>query len=66
MDKFANSDFQHRDAAEFVAVQSCIDNMRGTEVFVLATANENIKNLPGSLLRPGRFDRQICVETPKG
>lgn len=66
MDKFANSDFRHRDAAEFVAVQSCIDNMRGTEVFVLATANENIKNLPGSLLRPGRFDRQICVETPKG
>lgn len=29
MDKFANSDFQHRDAAEFVAVQSCIDNVRG-------------------------------------
>ena len=40
--------------------------MRGTEVFVLATANENIKNLPGSLLRPGRFDRQICVAAPKG
>lgn len=66
MDKFANSDYQHRDAAEFVAVQSCIDNMRGKEVFVLATANENIKNLPDSLLRPGRFDRQICVEVPKG
>lgn len=66
MDKFANSDYQHRDAAEFVAVQSCIDNMCGKEVFVLATANENIKNLPDSLLRAGRFDRQICVEPPKG
>lgn len=66
MDKFANSDYDHRDAPEFVAVQSCIDNVRGKDVFVLATANENIKNLPKSLLRPGRFDRQICVGVPKG
>lgn len=66
MDKFANSDGMHRDATEFVAVQGCIDDLRGKEVFVLATANENIKNLPSSLLRPGRFDRRIAVGAPKG
>lgn len=66
MDKFANSDRDHRDAPEFVAVQSCIDDLRGKEVFVLATANENIRNLPKSLLRPGRFDRRIAVDVPQG
>ena len=66
MDKFANSDFQHRDAAEFVAVQSCIDSMRGAEVFVLATANENIKNLPGSLLRSWAFRSADLRGNPEG
>lgn len=66
MDKFANSDNKHPDAAQFVALQGCIDDLRGKKVFVLATANENIKNLPSSLLRPGRFDRSIAVDSPKG
>lgn len=65
MDKFANGDELHRDAEEYVTVQSCIDEIKGTEVFVLATAN-NIKNLPHSLLRAGRFDRIIVVNVPHG
>lgn len=65
MDKFANEDENHRDAEEYVTVQSCIDGLKGTGVFVLATANE-IHNLPRSLLRAGRFDRIIEVEAPQG
>lgn len=58
MDKFANDDERHRNSEEFVAVQSCIDVLRGKEVFVLATANET-RCLPDSLTRAGRFDRVI-------
>ena len=65
MDKFANGDERHRDAEEYVTVQSCIDEIRGKEVFVLATAN-NIRTLPASLRRAGRFDRVIEVEAPQG
>lgn len=65
MDKFANGDERHRDAEEYVTVQSCIDGIRGKEVFVLATAN-SIRALPASLRRAGRFDRVIEVETPRG
>lgn len=61
MDKFANVDRRHRNAEEFVTVQSCIDEVKGKEVFVLATAND-IDCLPESLIRAGRFDRvmEIC------
>lgn len=65
MDKFANGDDSHPDAEEYVTVQSCIDEIRGKEVFVLATAN-NTRALPHSLLRAGRFDRRIEVEAPCG
>ena len=65
MDKFANEDERHRDAEEYVTVQSCIDEVRGKDVFVLATAND-IDFLPRSLLRAGRFDRCIEVEAPYG
>ena len=58
MDKFTNGDERHPDAEEYVTVQSCIDEVRGKEVFVLATVN-NIRNLPRSLRRAGRFDRTI-------
>ena len=60
MDKFANDDERHRNSEEFVTVQSCIDELRGKEVFVLATANET-HCLPSSLTRAGRFDRVIDV-----
>ena len=63
MDKFANDDEGHRDSEEFVTVQSCIDEVKGREVFVLATANA-IHKLPRSLVRAGRFDRRIEVDTP--
>lgn len=63
MDKFANGDEMRRDAEEYVTVQSCIDEIRGSEVFILATAN-NIRHLPNSLIRAGRFDRTIEIEAP--
>lgn len=65
MDKFANGDSNHRDAEEYVTVQSCIDANKGKGVFVLATAN-SIDVLPRSLLRAGRFDRVIEVSEPRG
>ena len=65
MDKFANNDEDHLDSEEYVTVQSCIDKFRHTEVFVLATANY-VGDLPESLIRPGRFDRVIEVNTPAG
>ena len=65
MDKFANGDPDHTDAEEYVTVQSCIDGCKGTDVFVLATVN-NMRCLPRSLRRVGRFDRTIEVESPSG
>lgn len=65
MDKFANSDARHPDTEEYVTVQSCIDEAKGKDIFVLATAN-NIHRLPDSLCRPGRFDRVLEIEAPEG
>lgn len=65
MDKFANGDDRHPDAEEYVTVQSCIDEIKGKEVFVLATAN-SLRALPRSLKRAGRFDRVIEVNNPRG
>lgn len=63
MDKFANEDNNHRDAEEYVAVQAGIDDVKDCGVFVLATAND-IRKLPWSLTRAGRFDRNIEVCCP--
>ena len=49
MDKFTNGDERHPDAEEYVTVQSCIDEVKGKDVFVLATVN-NIHNLRYILL----------------
>ena len=65
MDKFANEDMHHPDAEEYVTVQSCIDEVKDKQVFVLATAND-IHCLPDSLCRAGRFDRKIKVSAPRG
>ena len=65
MDKFANGDDRHPDAEEYVTVQSCIDEVKGKEVFVLATVN-NIRVLPRSLYRAGRFDNVIEIKKPRG
>ena len=63
MDKFANEDDRHRDAEEYVAVQAGIDEAKDHDVYVIATVNDSEK-LPQSLIRPGRFDRIISIETP--
>ena len=65
MDKFANEDERHRDAEEYVTVQSCIDEIKGKDVFVLATVND-IQRLPRSLTRAGRFDRRLEINAPRG
>lgn len=63
MDKFANDDVDHVDAEEYVAVQAGIDEVKHADVFVLATVNE-MRKLPRSLTRSGRFDRKIEVQRP--
>ena len=65
MDKYANEDRLHRDAEEYVSVQSCIDNCKGCNVFTIATVNHRF-DLPDSLLRVGRFDKLIEMGIPKG
>ena len=63
LDKFANEDENHRDAEEYVAVQAGIDAVKNADVLVIATAND-IRKLPDSLIRSGRFDRKIEVYKP--
>ena len=65
MDKFANEDNNHKNAEEYVAVQSGIDEVKNSDVFVIATVNEKW-NLPDSLTRAGRFDRKIELARPTG
>lgn len=60
MDKFAKDDYS---TAEFTAVQGCMDKVWDKPVFVIATVND-ADTLPDSLLRCGRFDRQIIVHRP--
>lgn len=62
MDKFTTSE---KSREEYVAVQTCIDGVKGQGVFVIATINEK-KEIPDSLLRAGRFDRHIKMQTPRG
>lgn len=63
LDKFSNAEEWRSDTEEYVAVQSCIDDVGDAEVFTLATAN-NIKCLPQSLLRSGRLGNKIEVDCP--
>ena len=63
MDKFSNEDDTHCDAPEYAAVQAGIDDVKDTGVFVIATAND-IRKLPSSLRRSGRFDRKIGLQAP--
>lgn len=65
LDKFANEDERRRDAEEFVTVQACIDRVKEKPVFVVATAN-NIRKLPDSLTRAGRFDHVLALNCPVG
>ena len=65
IDKFS-ADSDSRNPEELIAVQSGIDEVKGADVFVVATANE-IRELPRSLRRAGRFDRilEICPPNRK-
>ncbi len=65
MDKYANEDEEHLNAEEFVALQTCIDDVKDMDVFIIATAND-LTNIPDSLLRAGRFDKTIRVDNPEG
>ncbi len=63
LDKFSDED-EDRDAEEFVTVQTCIDEVKDSDVFVIATVN-NWRKIPRSLLRPGRIGKRIQVRMPK-
>lgn len=62
LDKFP-ADTDTRNPEELIAVQSGIDSIKGCDVFVIATAN-NLRVLPVSLRRAGRFDRIMEVHAP--
>ena len=65
MDKLSNSSYDLCDTDEYVTIQACIDEYKGRGVFVLATAND-VRKLPRSLVREGRFDRVIRLHAPRG
>lgn len=65
MDKFANGDAEHINCEEYVTIQSSIDNVKGTDVFIFATTN-SLSLLPRSLTRSGRFDKKFSVKLPFG
>lgn len=64
MDKFAEDNLrQDCNKEEFVAIQTGLEDIEGSDVFVIATAND-IYNLPESLLRAGRFGKKLLFTTP--
>ena len=65
IDKFSGEQRRHCNAEEYVTVQSCIDDAVNDDVFVVATANEEIY-LPDSLVREGRLGRTLRISAPKG
>ena len=63
IDKFANSNGDRYNSETYITIQSCIDDCKDCEVFVLATSNDTAY-MPRSLVRPGRFDKLINVSNP--
>jgi len=64
MDKFAEDNFSaNSNKDEFVTIQNWLDEIKNKDVFVIATANK-IRFLPSSLLRVGRFGRQMKIDVP--
>lgn len=63
LDKFSNNDEDHKNSDEFVTIQSLIDEAINKDVFFVATVND-IKIIPDSLVRTGRFDLNISVRQP--
>ncbi len=62
LDKFS---MDKKNGEEFAVVQACIDSVKDKNIFVVATVND-ISILPNSLIRPGRFDRNIEIGYPVG
>ena len=64
IDKFAEDNSGgDSNKEEFAVIQTCMETVRNKDVFVIATANDVYK-LPDSLLRAGRFGRQIHFSAP--
>ena len=66
MDKFAEDNGgSDSNKEEFVIIQTCLEEIaeKNKSVFVIATAND-IDDLPESLLRAGRFGRQLHIKPP--
>ena len=63
LDKFSDKE-RDCDAEEFVAVQSCMDEIKGMDILVIATVN-NMRKIPDSLQRAGRLGKRIHVRLPK-
>ena len=64
MDKFAEDNLEsNSNKEEFVVIQSCLEDIKDKDVFVIATAND-ICNLPSSLVRAGRFGKQLEFSLP--
>ena len=64
MDKFSNNDIDHRDAPEYVTIQSLIDEYKDKGVFFIATVNYS-GDMPDSLTRAGRFDNTFAMDEPE-
>ncbi len=62
LDKYISDHFMEN-SEELIAVQSGIDCVRDSDVFIIATANK-INGFPETLLRPGRFDRVLEIGLP--
>lgn len=65
VDRFSDTEHCNTNAEEYVAVQSLIDSVSDSDVFIIATAND-LRSLPDSLLRAGRFDNHFKLEAPTG
>lgn len=64
MDKFAEDNLQQNcNKEEFVSIQTGLEEIDDKDVFVIATAND-IRFLPDSLLREGRFGKKIEFTPP--
>ena len=62
LDKFSEEN-QNVDSRVFVTVQANIDSVKDKNVLVICTIN-NMRKLPASLTRSGRFDRKILLSRP--
>ena len=65
IDKFGESSKNNSNDSEYVAVQSCIDDSKEDDIFIVATCNAR-SYLPESLVRAGRFDLQYKIDIPTG